>query len=250
MSLSTQQLSEIVGLGRPVLCVDTCILLDIIRDLTSDSTKPSNARAANELLQAAGSGSGATILLAQHVMRELERNREGVQDRADKALKYFIRTATRMQEVAQIFGAQGHMQASHLEGHVERAQSVLDGLVAAAVIVPDNGEIYSRAVVRSTTVRTPAKPGKDIGDCIVIEAYLEVASMLRMAGQTAPIVFVSSNTSDFTDRTGEVPADLGEDLEKVGMIYRPNLGAATHALILPIGSGEEAASPQRSRSDA
>ena len=54
--------------------------------------------------------------------------------------------------------------------------------------------------------------------------------MLRQAGQIQPIVFVSSNTTDFTDRSGAVPYDLAQDLSAVRLEYQPNLGAAKHAL--------------------
>jgi hypothetical protein len=230
MSLTDEQAFDIARSGTPVLCVDTCILLDIIRELTADTTTPSNANAAKSLLCAV-SEQGLVVLLAERVLLELNRNRPGVEKTAITALNRFMKAAKRMHDVAHIFGAQGLLQVSHLQGHVERTQSVLDGWIQAAVVIPETAGVMARGAVRSTDPRTPAKLGKNsISDCVIIEAYLETASVLRRAGQIKPVVFVSSNTTDFTDRSGAVPSDLAQDMSKAGLEYQPNLGAAKHAL--------------------
>ncbi|MGE6322727.1 PIN domain-containing protein [Pseudomonas oryzihabitans] len=230
MSLTEEQVSEIARLGSPVLCVDTCILLDIIRDLTGDAMNASNANAAVSLLNAA-SAQRLVVLIAEQVSLELIKNRSSVETQASRSLDQFIKNAKRMHEVGQIFGAQGLLQASHLHGHVDRTQSILDGWINAAVLVPENPGVAARGSSRCRAARTPAKPGKNsLEDCVVIEAYLEAAGMLRKGGHTRPIIFASSNTRDFYDSTRRVPADLAQDLSAVGLEYQPNLGGAKHAL--------------------
>lgn len=230
MSLTQEQVSEIARLGSPVLCVDTCILLDIIRDLTGDAMNASNANAAVSLLRAA-SAQRLIVLIAEQVSLELTKNRSSVEARASDSLEQFIKNAKRMHEVGEIFGAQGFFEASHLKGHVGRTQSVLDGWISVAVVVPENDGVAARGSVRARTARAPAKPGKaSVEDCTVIEAYLEAADLLRKAGHTRPIIFASSNTRDFYDSTRRVPPDLAQDLSAVGLEYQPNLGGARHAL--------------------
>lgn len=70
-------------------------------------------------------------------------------------------------------------------------------------------------------------------DCVIVEAYLEVAQHLRAAGLDKPIVFTSSNTKEyFEPNTRHLPADIASDLRAVGMEYAPNFGAAKHFLDL------------------
>ncbi len=48
--------------------------------------------------------------------------------------------------------------------------------------------------------RPPARKGKDsLQDCVVLETYLETVGELRSRGLTAEVVFLSSNTSDYSE---------------------------------------------------
>ena len=68
-------------------------------------------------------------------------------------------------------------------------------------------------------------------DCVIVEAYLEVAGQLRGAGLAAPIVFTSSNTKEyFAPNTRHLQSDIATDLGGVGVEYAPNFGAARHSL--------------------
>ena len=68
-------------------------------------------------------------------------------------------------------------------------------------------------------------------DCVIVEAYIEVASQLRAAGMTAPIVFASSNTREyFAPNTRHLQGDIAQDLGAVGVEFAPNFAAAKHNL--------------------
>ena len=45
MSFSSQDIARLAALDAPVLCVDTCTLLDVIRDITRDSVALSDVSA-------------------------------------------------------------------------------------------------------------------------------------------------------------------------------------------------------------
>lgn len=231
MSLSPQKIKEIAGLNEPVLCVDTCILLDIVREITRDSNSQGNARAALKLINAAETGKRLTVLIAEIVKMELAENLASVEDAGEKALAKFIKQAKRMHEVAEVFGAVGVLQVAHLEGHGSRARVVLDRWTQAAIQVPNNDQVKIRALNRVMHNRTPARRGKDsTKDCWVVEAYLEAAGQLREAGLTKPIVFASSNTQEFFPNNAGFPPDIAADFNKVHLQYEPNLGAAMHRL--------------------
>lgn len=232
MSLSPHEISRLAGLGVPVLCVDTCTLLDVIRDITRETVTTSNVNAGLALLSMAETGSGLVVLMAEQVTLEIRSNVSSVEQEAQNALKKFLSQAQRVHDVATAFGASGVLQIHHLNGHVSRARPVLDRWKKVAQIVPLNDGVTSRALRRVNQPRTPARLGKEsMKDCVIVEAYIEAASQFRLAGLKAPIVFASSNTKEyFVPSTTCLQSDIGSDLAAVGMDYAPNFGAAKHSL--------------------
>ena len=67
MSLSPQEIASLAALGAPVLCVDTCTVLDVIRDITRETVMPSDVAAGLALLAAAETGSDLVVLMAEQV---------------------------------------------------------------------------------------------------------------------------------------------------------------------------------------
>ena len=45
MSLAPAQISDLVALGAPILCLDTCTILDVVRDITRETIRLSDAKA-------------------------------------------------------------------------------------------------------------------------------------------------------------------------------------------------------------
>jgi hypothetical protein len=87
-----------------------------------------------------------------------------------------------------------------------------------------------RANQRSISARTPAVKGQsNIKDCIVTETYLGLASKIALLNPTAPLLFVSSNTTDYAPNAA-ARAQLKADFDPVGLVYYPNLSAAMHAV--------------------
>ena len=234
MSLSPQEVSRLTGLNLPVLCVDTCTLLDVVRDITRETVTTGDVNAGFALLSLAEAGSGLIVLMAEQVTLEIASNVATVEQEAQAALQKFLAQAQRIHDVAMAFGAQGHIQVHHLDGHVSRAKPVLDRWMQVACVVPHNEGVASRAFRRVNEPRTPARRGKEsMKDCVIVESYVEAASQLRAAGLTAPIVFASSNTKEyFAPSTRHLQADIAGDLAAVGIEYAPNFGAAKHSLRL------------------
>lgn len=232
MSLSPQEIFRLVGLGLPVLCVDTCTVLDAVRDITRESVTPVDVNAGLTLLAMAEAGSGLIVLMAEQVTLEIASNVANVEQEAQAALGKFLTQAQRIHDVAGAYGAQGRLQVRHLDGHISRARSVLDRWKRVAQVVPQNDGVASRALRRVNEPRTPARRGKEsMKDCVIVEAYIETASQLRAAGMTAPIVFASSNTKEyFAPNTRHLPVDIAADFAALSIEYAPNWGAAKYSL--------------------
>lgn len=232
MSMSPQVISRLVGLGLPVLCVDTCTVLDVVRDITRESVTLADVNAGLALLAMAEAGSGLNVLMAEQVSLEIAGNVANVEQEAQAALEKFLAQAQRIHDVAGAYGAQGSLQVRHLDGHLCRSRPVLDRWMQVAQVVPHNDGVASRAFRRVNEPRTPARRGKEsMKDCVIVEAYIEAASQLRAAGMRAPMVFASSNTKEYyAPNTRHLQGDIAADFAAVGLEYAPNWGAAKHSL--------------------
>lgn len=234
MSLSATEIAEIVALNAPILCIDTCSLLDVVRDLTRTTLNPSDAKAGIALLAAAEAGTHLVVLMASQVRIELVSNRAEVEQEAEDKLSKLNSQMQRMHEVVTLFGVHGAVQLQHFQGHTLRAGLVLDRWTQIARTVPVDDGVAVRALSRVNAARAPARKGKEsMKDCVIVETYIEASQQLRSAGLTSPIVFASSNTKEYYGSSGShLLPDIAADLAAHMVGYAPNFGAAKHLLRL------------------
>lgn len=229
--MTLQEVARVAGLGLPVLCPDTCSVLDIMRDPTRDTARTHERVAAQALLVAMSTGPTLIGLIADQVQREFAENLPKVELEATKALSTLRERIMRANEIDKAFGGAGVIDLSHLDDHVQRTRAVVDQWMTASNAVQPSPLIPDRAFARLMAPRTPGKRGQSMKDCVVIETYLEVAAALRAAGLRSRIVFASSNTADYADeQRGMLNADLQAEFVALNMSYAPNLAAAKHQL--------------------
>lgn len=221
MGLPPQDLVRIRMLGLPVLCLDTCSILDLMRAITRDDINPANLKSAQELLSASEIGVRLVVLIAEQVSFELSANMQVIYDDAETALAKFRARTENIDDIARLYGANGAIDTTHLAGHVQRAKNVVERLVAAATLVPQNDKILAKAFLRVNQARTPGATGKQsMKDCVVVETYLEAVRSLRAHGHGERAVFLSSNTKDyFEPSTRHIAADIDADFAAVALEY-------------------------------
>ncbi|WP_301178972.1 PIN domain-containing protein [Comamonas thiooxydans] len=212
--------------------LDTCVLLDVVRDITRQEVMAHNMQAAKVMLQAAEARSELVVLMAAQVSNELQENLPMVESAAQASLAKLLAQIKRVDEVAAEFGAVGSVRTSHLVDHVPRARATMDNWVRVSVPVTPSDAVASKAMHRVVHAIAPSRKGKEsTKDCLVIETYLEAAAQLRSAGFTNKIVFGSSNTNDYLDSvTRQVPTQLASEFATCGMDYGSNFGSMKHLL--------------------
>jgi len=232
MGLGSEEVAHLVLLGVPVVCLDTCSILDVMRDPARDSAREHEATAALQLLDQLENGPGLIALLADQVRLEFADHAQSIQDETSRALDKLRERIARVSHITATFGVAANIDPKHLDGHAERARAVVDRWIAATTATPQGTEIPSRALLRLNSARTPARKGKDsMKDCVVIETYLEAVHQLRNSGLTAKVVFASSNTKDYAmEPTSNLRTDLAAEFSLLGIEYAPNLAAAKHML--------------------
>jgi hypothetical protein len=232
MSLAASDVQRLVATGAPVLCVDTCSILDVMRDPTRDGLKSTDFQAALDMIALMEANGPLACLLAEQVQRELNDNAPKVEEDAKVYVQRFKSRVERLHSIAGVFAPISPLDLRHLDGHVDLGRVVFDRWVAAATPVPQKAGIGDRAIARVMARQTPAQPGKESAkDCVVIETYLDTVAELRNAGLHSTVVFLSSNTKDYTGRedTG-LNHDLLAEFGALGMLYASSAGYAKHLL--------------------
>ena len=232
MAAPDYDVTWIAALGAPVLCLDTCTILDIMRNSLRETVRVHEREAALYLLSVMETGTALTGLTADQVHAEFQTNAKNVQDEAARALNGLRDTLARIDDIAAVFGTTGRADLSHLDGHTIRSRAVADRWMAIATRIYADDDIELRAFRRSRAARTPAQKARDsTKDCLVIETYLDTVTKLRAAGLASRVVFVFSNTRDYAGETGRaLNADLAAEFAILDMEYAPNLAAAKHLL--------------------
>lgn len=220
-----------IALARvPVLCIDTCSLLDIMRDPTRESARIHERQAGIDLVSIAEAGK-IKLVIAEQVSIEFASYDQQIQDEATRNLKKVKDQIERINGLSAIYGAPGVVSLAHLDDHVARARAIVGRWLAQLDPVIPNHDVPTRAFARVNSARAPARRGKDSSkDCLIYETYLEAASALRAAGLTAPIVFLSSNTTEYVTEGGVVKPEIVQDFEPLHITYASNMSAAKHNL--------------------
>lgn len=216
--------------GVPVLCIDTCSILDVMRDPTRETAKPHDRQAAIDLLAAAESGR-LICLMAEQVAIEFSDHDQPVQDEAERNLKRVREQVERINNLSAVFGAPGIVDFTHLDDHVGRARAVVGRWLAKLDKVMPSPLAPAKAFARVNAGIAPARRGKESSkDCLVYETYLESVSALRGAGVTTPIVFLSSNTNEYLTESKVLNPDIATEFGAINLGYAPNMSAAKYAL--------------------
>jgi len=222
--------SAIAAAGVPVLCVDTCSILDIMRDPTRPKQRAHEHRSAIELVSAAEAKKLA-CLMAEQVELEFADHDQSVQDEAEKNLQKMQAQVERVNSLSAVYGVSAVVDLKHLNDYVARARGVVTRWIAQLDKVVPSAAVHVKAFGRMNAARAPARRGKDSSkDCLVYETYIDAITSLRGAGVRAPIVFLSSNTEEYLTGGSSLKPDIEAEFNALSIQYAPNMAAAKHAL--------------------
>lgn len=228
--MTPADLRTIAAASIPTLCVDTCSLLDIMRDPTRDDARPHERKAAIDLAGALEAGDLA-CLVAEQVELEFQEHDAPIQAEAQDAIKRLVERVDRANAVHGVFATPKAVDLRHLGAQTAPARAVVERWLRAARLVPGSDAVNARAISRVNRNVSPARKGKDsVKDCIVFETYLAAVGELRALGMASTVVLLSSNTREYLSESRVLKPDLAPDLSTLGIGYAPNIAAAKSAL--------------------
>jgi hypothetical protein len=213
----------IAAKGTPVVYVDTCSILDLIRG-QRDVFNSDQAGAAVYLVGLAEEGR-LTLALPEQVITEFTSNAVEVRLGGERSINDVSRKVAHIFATMQAYGLAipALPQISGVE-YVTAADAVINRLLTAAVLFSRTAEATEKAMQRVVDGRAPATSAKQSAkDCLVVESVFEVLSLARAAGFVAPAYFLSANVTEYGDVTKRVlHPDLTSEFEALSMAFAKN----------------------------
>jgi hypothetical protein len=229
--------TDLVKNQRPVLALDTCVLLDILRagmreqtDVIDQSWKLSEIVINDPRL--------VQLVVTSLVVLEWEQNKDQVRQ---EMTKWLAETDKRLIDIHQTFALVGTPKPTQAPSYCDPAlvhalASLGESLIQSAIVLGEDIGCVIRAFDRVKQKRRPSHRN-EIKDSIHLEHYQELARQLNAAGFVQPVIFVSTNKADFwTDtNTPEYPhVELHADMKAANLLFYGRLEfALRHLRIIP-----------------
>ena len=187
---------------RPILALDTCVPLDIIRaGMRSQTDMIEGCRRLSEIVVT--DPDRVQIVVTSLVVIEWGQNKDQVRQ---EMTDWIIETDRRVLEIHRIWDRVGSplmtQAPTYLDPRlIDSLTSLGESLLQGAVVLDEDNRCVMRAIDRVKHRRRPSHK-KEIKDSMHLEHYLEISRQLHAAGYTQPALFVSTNSSDFwADKT-------------------------------------------------
>lgn len=212
---------RIVAANAPLLCIDTCSILDLLRDPTRGGFNRQHAQAALHLInRSEEKPPSLTIVLAEQVLRELDDNIAEVHAQAERGIEKLNAAL----EICDAYGVlpAGGGNAIASNDFCTAAENLIQRIRRSAIHLRGSVASTKLAHRRVIDARAPAATGKQsMKDCVIIENYLQLVERVRAQGFNQRSVFITSNTNDYRQGSTLHP-DLGGDFQRVGLTFATN----------------------------
>ena len=186
--------------NTPIILIDTCSLMDIIRTCYRDNINISHLVGASEVIERINQNKLSIVLTNIVKDESLEHKISTLTDllaeqrKVKKSLDKLIQISTKL-GISYEFIRNTNPSNISLDNIFS---SIIDNFINHAIILDDDDDCYTKATKRSISNITPSQKGKgEIKDCVIIEHYLKLVTMLRNSNYTEKIVFITNNSNDF-----------------------------------------------------
>ena len=227
--------AEITRADVPVLLLDTCTILDVVRAPVRDQLGTHDIDAVHALMgRTAAAPPTVSFVITAHALEEFREHVDKVEtethDALEKAVDSSAAILTRMQALSPDDSIPGAIDLLSL-GFPRRGRDLAEQIVQASFVLEDDSREVIKAWDRVKLANPPATKAKQsIKDCLIVESCLRLAATLRSSGFSRNTVFATSNTRDYQQRHTTLHPVLREDFASVSLEYSPNWSAARHEL--------------------
>jgi hypothetical protein len=223
--------------GLPLLFLDTCILLDVIRAPLRLNQHPGCVEAAQELLQLASLLPIRCMMAVGSFVRREWLAYSGLE--ADNLRVHLARVDTEARNVhlfCNLMGISPSFPSSEyrLLPLADRLHDLSRGLLDAALHLDPDNDCIIRAHGRATNNLAPSLKGGEIEDSTMTEECLEVSRRLHGLGYSRKRVFCTSNVADYCERgSARLHRSLAADFAAANLHIATNLPWAVNEIKKP-----------------
>jgi hypothetical protein len=224
---------QIAASGVPVLFLDTCILLDIIR--TANRCLPNYTARALELSGLISAAPPACLVVVSSIVpHEWNANVQKVTDENARHFEKLEEHSLHFHDACLALGiALPFGRASYSQwGLAERLRDLSKQLLDRAICLDADAdaESRSRAVERVIRRLPPSRKSGEVKDSAIIEEYMAVCRRSRTHGFARKCVYCSSNTEDYCEAGGRLHPALDAEFIACGLTFTTNLPWAIHKI--------------------
>jgi hypothetical protein len=227
----TDAAAHLHAAGLPILFLDTCSIVDVIRGPMRPDKLPGCVEAAVELLQLATSATACCSLVvgsfvsgewlnhAQPTANDLRKHLARLDDQA-----FYFHDACASLGITLPFARPTYGGVGLMNRLYDLSKQLLD----ASLRLDAHNDTNMRAFARAATNTPPSRKGAEIKESTIIEECLEVCRQLHSAGFGRKQIFCTSNTNDYCDAGGALYPALAGDFAAVRLNFVTNLPWAVH----------------------
>jgi hypothetical protein len=222
---------QFMAAGIPVLLLDTCILLDIVRS-TYRCLRNYAERALELLRLASTTPPECIVVISSVVAREWVANAQDVTAEVTGHFAKMDEQSSHFHDGCEAlgidlaFGRAGYKSAGLAEKLLDLTQRLLSGTLQ---LDADDGS-RARAFERMFNDLPPSRKQGQVKDCVIIEDYLALCRKLQAAGFTNKRVFCTSNTNDYCEAGRGLHPNLADEFSACGLTFTTNLPMAVHEI--------------------
>ena len=124
----------------PVLCLDTCVVLDILRDPARKDVRVHEHEASLALLSAAQSGTALEALVAEQVSQKYLANVDRVQQHAGRSIGALTRQVGKLNALVALYGPSRPVDPGHWKDHDRRSRDAADRWLQVGTTVRETSD--------------------------------------------------------------------------------------------------------------
>lgn len=213
---------------KPLVFIDTCTILDVIRVLHRDSIPDTYTEYALKIIDRCAQND-VWLITAENVPEEYANNIDTVVKEAQIAIKKTNSAIQSLQHFQSITSNQTMLLEDFAALNLQTvACNISDKLLSSCIPIRRENDYVLKAAIRVRGYIAPAQRGKaEYKDCEIVECFLDLASKLRTQKYINNIIFVTSNTKDY-GCVGKLHTPLENQFQAVDAEYANSLDHALH----------------------
>ncbi len=219
--------SNILHYPAPVIFLDTCIILDIIRVLHREEIDKKILESAKNLIRRSKTAN-LWLITSEIVEIEWNNNIDTVIRELRSEIRKLEKNLLRLKSVLEDIFPETYIRYPDIKSYSLDIflRNLSEKLLKSSISFLNDDECLAKSTLRVIRNEAPASRGKsEAKDCMIIEHYLKISECLHKNGFSERRIFITSNNNDYGNPSN-TKEPLKQEFDRVGLEYVNNLSWA------------------------